>query len=111
MGTNYYLRRGVCHACGHPEKEYHIGKSSCGWRFTFQAYNDTWDGFVATSAKDWKRETKDGVIADEYGRALPYGEFWDLVKKKRKEKLDHLEETRDGFHDPDGHSFIAGDFS
>lgn len=38
MGTNYYVAKNKCDCCKRYDKEYHIGKSSWGWSFTFQGY-------------------------------------------------------------------------
>jgi hypothetical protein len=36
MGTNYYVVENACECCNRYDETLHIGKSSCGWAFTFQ---------------------------------------------------------------------------
>ena len=73
MGTNYYLRLDVCGHCKRPERELHIGKSSCGWCFGLHTVDDSWDdSIVIKSLADWKEWfAKPGTeIYDEYGKQI-----------------------------------------
>lgn len=126
MGTNYYWQVNTCPSCGHPEKKYHIGKSSWGWTFTFHALSEyeSPTGKPVRSVKDWKNlMRKPGMITDEYGEAYLKKEFWKMVadKKKVSGALNHTTEA--GNHDwyknspdstwldEDGNSFTSGEFS
>ena len=41
MGTNYYtMKEAPCPTCAHGGEDYHIGKSSGGWKFLFASYPD-----------------------------------------------------------------------
>lgn len=81
MGTNYYChKKNPCPACGHGGEEYHIGKSSIGWKFLFAPYPD--EGL--TSKKAWEQFLKDRVITDEYGNTIPHTELFELIESKQK---------------------------
>jgi len=58
MGTNYYVIKDKCECCKRSTREYHIGKSSGGWAFSFQGY--PWNKL--TSWKAWKEFLKDQAI-------------------------------------------------
>ena len=38
MGMNYYIQTNACPTCGHVPERLHIGKSSSGWPFLFEAH-------------------------------------------------------------------------
>ena len=76
MGTNYYVAKNKCDCCNRYDKEYHIGKSSWGWSFTFQGYK--WDNL--TSWKLWKEYLKDKIIVDEYGEFMSHADFVEMVE-------------------------------
>jgi hypothetical protein len=76
MGTNYYVISNECKCCNRYDEEYHIGKSSHGWSFSFQGYK--YDKL--TSWKMWKEFLKDKTIKDEYGDAISYEDFVTLVE-------------------------------
>ena len=84
MGTNYYLHAGICDCCGR-YTEYHIGKSSMGWKFLFQAY--AFEEGIQPSIKtnrDWRALTSlpNYKIFDEYGEEWSDERFWNFVNKK-----------------------------
>lgn len=109
MGTNYYLRRNVCETCKHVGEELHIGKSSMGWTFSFQALSEP---FIH-SEEDWRSElAKGGAIFDEYGESISHDEFWAKVDSKRKEKHNHAREcpSEKTWIDRNGNSFRLHDF-
>lgn len=83
MGTNYYVRQKPdCPTCKRPfDEEIHIGKSSCGWKFSMQL-NGRKFWYDKTSMKKW---TKRKTIVDEYGRVIPWAGFWEMVEDKQKE--------------------------
>jgi hypothetical protein len=123
MGTNYYWHVKPCPTCSHPENKYHIGKSSGGWSFSFQALEayESPNGRPIVSAQNWREvfaETE-GVIVDEYGDKHSQTEFWELVKHKKDGK-NHCEEMKkdtrwagldESWCDNEGNSFTKGYFS
>ncbi len=113
MSTNYYVKSDTCECCGHTPDQAHIGKSSAGWTFTFQAYRGL------TSWKDWKRHLEDQTIVDEYDREVTLEEFKALVESKKSAKYNHTieclrqypEMREDLYLDSEGHSFSWREFS
>jgi hypothetical protein len=91
LGSNYFLRRGICPTCGHPESEIHVGKSSYGWTFTFRGYRNEWDDVKTTCEEDWRKLlSEEGAgIFDEYGKEHAVAVFWDMVDTKRNSKNNH----------------------
>lgn len=124
MGTNYYVVSKHCDKCDRYDTDYHIGKSSWGWAFTFQGYPYE----KLTSWKLWKEYLKDKEIRDEYGERVTYSDFVDMIEsvKKPAAKLptgyvnkNHNEEgKKSGWFDPnfdwdddEGYSFSRREFS
>jgi len=110
MGTNYYARYSICECCGRFD-EIHIGKSSAGWTFSFQAQEDE---VTIKSYKEWLKflSGKEITIYDGYGDEVTLEEFKDIVESKKKEKHNHAKEYPEGhFIDEEGNSFSEGDFS
>ena len=124
MGTNYYVAKNKCICCRRFDEEYHIGKASVGWAFTFQGYR--WNKLISWSA--WKEFLKTEPIVDEYGDEIKYDEFCEMVesykapgfqRKDGSKNLVHNEEGRkDGYFDSSddwddeaGYSFCSRDFS
>ena len=124
MGTNYYVIKDHCQCCGRSDREYHIGKSSNGWAFSFQGYRwnklDSW--------KAWKEFLKDKLIHDEYGDSIDYEHFCNMVETYKspsfvrqdghKNLLHNDECKRTGYYnkeydwdDEDGYSFTSREFS
>jgi len=79
MGTNYYIG------------DKHLGKSSCGWRFTFRYYKQH------KSIKDVKKKFKSGKIIDEYGEEISFKELWDKIEAKQSGKKHSNCITIDGY--------------
>lgn len=81
MGTNYYA---VKKKPSLYNGALHIGKSSCGWKFCFQGYEDELN---IKSIEDWKKYLKsdDIVILNEYDEEVSYNDFFKLVEEKQKE--------------------------
>jgi hypothetical protein len=125
MGTIYYVAKNKCDCCNRYDEEYHIGKSSWGWAFTFQGYK--YDGLV--SWKKYKEFLKDKLIVDEYGIFIDYDYFVrfvetvkspDYVRDDGHKNSSHNEEIKkvpswfDAGHDwadEDGYSFSDREFS
>jgi hypothetical protein len=118
MGTNYYWEPinvpPPCPTCGHapPHERLHVGKSSAGWTFTFQAY----PARGVTSFLDWRDEFErpGWRIVDEYGVPVPLADFLALVREKVtapfcQAKLHPPDRT--SYLDAEGHAFTDGDFS
>jgi hypothetical protein len=83
VGTNYYVHTPACaKACEHCSagERFHLGKSSAGWRFGFQAEPE-WPREQAYSL--WLERAKTGEIRDEYGEPLTLDELLALAKAKQ----------------------------
>ena len=76
MGTNYYVAKNRCECCNRYDEEYHIGKSSVGWAFSFQGYRAE----RLTSWKAWKEFLKNQIIMDEYGERINYESFVHMIE-------------------------------
>lgn len=80
MGTNYYtLKKEPCPTCAHGGEDYHIGKSSAGWKFLFASYPN--EGL--TTAAKWREFLETRKIRDEYGDEIDHSEFWQQVDGKQ----------------------------
>ena len=101
MGTNYYVKENVCPHCHRSSSDIHLGKSSGGWKFTFQ-YNE---GYYYKNIKELKQWLKGKEIWDEYDRKITHKEFWDMVKSKQTNTTDECDISIDGY------SFNNCDFS
>lgn len=131
MGTNFYWRETPCGSCGRAD-ELHVGKSSGGWSFGFQAYRHDPDdgaispvGFPVVSRADWRRvfTEKPGRLVDEYGRGVPDPLGWldELRPPTPEEQRSEWSRERMGsfwypndkdvWRDPEGFRFSAYDFS
>ena len=124
MGTNYYVAKNKCECCKRLDQEYHIGKSSYGWAFSFQGYR--WNKLTSWSA--WKEFLETEQIVDEYGEVMNYDEFCEMVESYKapgflredgsKNLLHNAEGRKKGYFDAaydwddeDGYSFCSRDFS
>ena len=126
MGTNYYVTKNHCECCDRYDEEYHIGKSSHGWSFSFQGY--PWNKL--TSWRAWKTFLKDQQIRDEYGETISYEDFCNMVETYKApgyvrqdghRNLQHNEQGKLGprpwfngesdWDDEDGYSFCSREFS
>ena len=126
MGTNYYVAKNKCECCNRYDTEYHIGKSSMGWAFTFHGY--PWNKL--RSWKEWKEFLKDQIIMDEYGDQKDYDWFVKMVETYKspsfvndngRKNLQHNEEGKSNnrpwfnpeydWDDEDGYSFTTREFS
>ena len=124
MGTNYYVIKNKCEHCKRSDEEYHIGKSSYGWAFSFQGY--PW--MKLTSWKQWKEFLKTQQIQDEYGEPISYEDFVTMVEGYKapgfvredghKNFVHNEEGRRKGWFNPerdwddeDGYSFTTVEFS
>lgn len=124
MGTNYYVIKDKCECCKRSEREYHIGKASFGWAFSFQGY--PWNHL--TSWKAWKEFLKDQSIENEYGDPVPYADFVAMVESYKapgfcnengRVNLQHNDEgkkkgwfnPKTDWDDEDGYSFTTNEFS
>lgn len=126
MGTNYYVAKNLCECCNRYDEEYHIGKSSYGWTFSFQGYRAE----RLVSWRAWKEFLKDKIIIDEYGERTNYDWFVDYIEGNKSpgyvredghKNLQHNEQgkidKRPWFNseydwdDEDGYAFCAREFS
>ena len=125
MGTNYYVASNHCECCDRYDEEYHIGKASYGWAFSFRGYRHA----RLVSWKQWKEFLKDKVIMDEYGERIDYGWFVQYVEGEKRpgfvredghKNLQHNEEgkkdspwfdPRFDWDDEEGYAFCSREFS
>lgn len=127
MGTNYYVKINCCDKCNRYD-QLHIGKSSAGWKFSFRGYRD--HSPPLTSEQSWRDFLKDKKIENEYGETVPYDEFWsNAISEERKKLRDHIDylknspvqcdreyvkrhlNAQNAWHDENGNSFLAEEFS
>ena len=114
MGTNYYAKATACATCGHKPEGIHLGKSSCGWQFTFQYNKEKY----YKNIKEMKKWLKDKRIINEYGEDVSNKEFWAMIETM-KNGLSHYNYVKNkqseffGEHELliDGYSFINTEFS
>lgn len=107
MGTNYYVPTDKCKECGRSDGDIHIGKSSYGWEFCFQAngwsyYNDI------DEMREWLKDKK---IVDEYGEEISYDDFWKMVEIKQREIDPLTEEDKKYYTFINGYRFMDMHFS
>ena len=90
MGTNYYAVR----TRPTTDEPIHIGKTSIGWKFLFQAmdekYNEppvVWNTYDQVYEWLYKHtvESNDYVIIDEYDETISFDDFIKLVEEKQNE--------------------------
>lgn len=112
MGTNYYLHYKRIDNVNDHHSDFHIGKNSCGWVFSFQVHKGK-----AENLSQMKEYTKIGYIYDEYGVEIPYKKFWDIVEHSKEPYEDGslpkgltLEGRRLGEYLSDGYIFCPYDF-
>lgn len=131
MGTNYYVAKNKCECCNRYDEEFHIGKSSGGWAFTFQGYK--YDGLVSWKLYKeflWQAiYTRGKYIVDEYGEFIDYDDFVTMVETVKspnyvneyngiKNHLHNDAGRKQGYFNPeydwddeDGYSFCSREFS
>lgn len=130
MGTNYYVAKNLCECCNRYDEEYHIGKSSYGWAFSFRGYRS--ERLVSWAA--WKEFLKNQIIMDEYGERIDYDWFVQFIENEKapsyvnsqngRKNLIHNEEGRKpnssgwswynpeyDWDDEQGYSFSSREFS
>lgn len=111
MGTNYYARKRL----GRKPKEFiskstdiHIGKSSCGWRFNFQKYDNYY--LKLTNFDEYKNLILDKkyVIFNEYGHEVNPKDLLELIEDKQKNNNpDNFKSSEN----VDGYRFNSADFT
>lgn len=126
MGTNYYVAKNLCECCNRYDEEYHIGKASYGWAFSFQGYRAE----RLVSWRAWKEFLKDKIIIDEYGERTNYDWFVNYIEENKSpgyvredghKNLQHNEQGKidkrpwfnpeHDWDDEDGYAFCAREFS
>jgi hypothetical protein len=126
MGTNYYVAKNLCECCNRYDEEYHIGKASYGWAFSFQGYRAE----RLVSWRAWKEFLKDKIIIDEYGERTNYDWFVNYIEENKSpgyvredghKNLQHNEQGKidkrpwfnpeNDWDDEDGYAFCAREFS
>jgi len=135
MGTNYYARGKITKAQileileKHSDMEFlnginnliedneglHIGKTSAGWTFSFQAHNTP----HLKSFSEWMVFLKNSniTIYDEYGHIRTFSEFKEMVEElqqdnslKNHAKMFKTEYPKQYFNDSLGYSFTIPEF-
>ena len=90
MGTNYYAVRNRPSV----EEPIHIGKSSIGWKFSFQSHNEQyheppiiWNTYDQVYEWLYKQtvESDNYVIMDEYDEIVSFDDLIKLIEEKQKE--------------------------
>jgi hypothetical protein len=126
VGTNYYVAKNLCECCNRYDEEYHIGKASYGWAFSFQGYRAE----RLVSWRAWKEFLKDKIIIDEYGERTNYDWFVNYIEENKSpgyvredghKNLQHNEQGKidkrpwfnpeHDWDDEDGYAFCAREFS
>ena len=126
MGTNYYVAKNLCECCNRYDQEYHIGKSSGGWAFSFRGY----PAERLTSWQAWKLFLRDQIIMDEYGERQAYTGFVNMIETYKSpgwidergyQNLQHNAQGKQAprpwfdpahdWDDPQGYSFSDREFS
>ena len=79
MGTNYYVRYGVCKTCGHSSDVYHIGKSSGGWCFSLHVDPDR----GINNLDDVVRLFLLNEIVDEYDKSVLGSKMLQIIIKRK----------------------------
>lgn len=117
MGTNYHWNHdsAPCPTCGHgATEEIHIGKSSCGWTFSFHGTENI------RSWKQWQTVLESaGKITNEYGEVVPFLDFRKVVEDRGDGLKNHFdycaahqpEYNKQNWKDDEGYSFSPGEFS
>lgn len=98
MGTNYYVAKNSCKCCNRYDEEYHIGKSSVGWAFTFQGY--VIEKLISWS--QWKEFLKNQEIRDEYGDVVSYEDFVSLVETYKSPQYVNPNGRKNLLHNEEG---------
>lgn len=116
MGTNYYAKKNKRHEIPCPNcgcqifipvgyEEFHIGKSSFGYKFLFASNDkfDSWETFKVFIEKDIIKG--DWWIEDEYGEKADTLDFISLIALKQTDRDQEQCENRNGYN------FMEGDFA
>ncbi len=106
MGTNYYTIKNYCEHCKRFDQE-HIGKSSIGWTFAFQA-TETVENY-----DEWLENVKSSQkIIDEYGREITVEELVKMIEDKRNNPNNQaIRNPGFAYLDKYGNSFTFAEFS
>lgn len=98
MGTNYYVAKNHCGCCDRYDTEYHIGKASLGWSFSFHGY----PAERLTSWGAWKQFLKDCDIRDEYGARVSYDYFVHMIEREKSPEFVRADGHRNLQHNEEG---------
>jgi len=85
----------------------HIGKSSLGWTFSFQA-TEHYKSYKEL-LEFYENNKKQIEIKDEYGRKITIDEFKELVEHKRSEQNNHCLYMRKEYPDVDYGDYLDDD--
>jgi len=98
MGTNYYVASNHCECCDRYDEEYHIGKSSGGWAFSFHGYRAE----RLVSWKQWKEFLKDRIIMDEYRERIDYDWFVQYIEGQKSPDFVNGSGRKNQLHNDEG---------
>jgi len=107
MGTNFYLHH-------IPTKEQiHIGKSSCGWQFSFKRNDDYYECTLACILEflDLAIKSKNYYLTDEYGRKYYVDEFEAIIKEHQNgwNYITYRKSHPSHYYFDEGNDFISED--
>ena len=122
MSTNYYFTKGKteCSCCGSTiDKEYHIGKKSYGWEFSFQGYKDLnlnsfidYDNFFETHIIRIYNEYNEDVLWEDLRSVVLQSKILTNKNQTVEVKQNYSSSiSREYFLDEDDFSFTYTDFS
>lgn len=106
MGTNYYATLNACECCKRSD-QIHLGKSSGGWKFSFQGSEavrdfDAWCALVRAASR----------IYDEYGcdmsaeQMIAHARDW-----QQGQSHSRLYPSSSNWRDANGYEFTDNEFS
>lgn len=115
MGCNYYFiqfKKEPCSECS-TEGQYtklHLGKSSFGWAFLFQASEEVGNILDLENLLN-----ENGIIIDEYNQTISKSDFLEKIARKQvketKTPHDHVKVMPNSFLCGNGFSFTYTSFS
>ena len=105
MGTNYYAVKKKPRIVKVYD-EIHLGKSSVGWKFSFQRQPEYYNNYE--EFENFILNNKDFIVKDEYGHVIKPEDLLELIKQKQKEK-NHADFKYD--QNVNGYRFTDEEFS
>ena len=106
---NYYLQNSACSTCGYISQRLHIGKSSCGWPFLFQAHKDTNPSITSYADIEFYVLKLNYIITNEDHDMLSLCDFKKIVDSNQISKV--LDHPMDYYTDKHTYLWTFEDFS